>query len=245
MRAPRASARSQPLEHEEGGAFAHDEAVALDVERAGGAGRVVVAAGQRPHAGEGGDGDGRDHGLGAAGEDDVGGAVADQPGPLADGVAAGGAGGGDAEVRAGPAELHGHDGRRGVGHHHRHEERPDPQRPPLAGAASPGPPCVPRPPMPVPATTPQRAGSAPGSPASSTASMAAAKPSWASRSTRRTSLGPRYSTASKSFTSQAKRTGRSDGVEAGDVGRHRPARQHRLPERRRGRCRPGSSRPCR
>ena len=33
------------------------------------------------------------------------------------------------------------------------------------------------------------------------------------RSTRRTSLGPRYSTASKSLTSQAKRTGRSVGVE--------------------------------
>ena len=69
---------------------------------------------------------------------------------------------------------------------------------------------VPRPPMPTPATTAQRAGSAPGSPASLTESMAAAKPSWALRSTRRTSLGPRYSTGSKSFTWQAKRTGRYD-----------------------------------
>jgi hypothetical protein len=70
---------------------------------------------------------------------------------------------------------------------------------------------VARPPMPTPATTAQRAGSAPVSPASRTASMAAANPSWALRSTRRTSLGPRYSTGSNPFTSQAKRTGRPDG----------------------------------
>jgi hypothetical protein len=47
------------------------------------------------------------------------------------------------------------------------------------------------PPMPVPATTPQRAGSAPGSPDCRRASMAAAKPSCPTRSTRRVSLGPR------------------------------------------------------
>src|SRR5688500_4892859 len=51
-----------------------------------------------PHAGEGGDGDGHDHGLGAAGQDDVGRAVPDQPGTVADGVRAGGAGGGDTDV---------------------------------------------------------------------------------------------------------------------------------------------------
>ena len=68
---------------------------------------------------------------------------------------------------------------------------------------------VARPPMPTPATTAQRAGSAPVSPASRKASIPAAKPSWALRSTRRTSLGPRYSAPSKSLTWQAKRTGRS------------------------------------
>ena len=45
-----------------------------------------------------------------------------------------------------------------------------------------------RPPTPVPTTTPQRAGSAPGSPAPARASAAAPKPSWATRSVRRASL---------------------------------------------------------
>ena len=44
------------------------------------------------------------------------------------------------------------------------------------------------PPTPVPATTPQRAGSAPMSPASARASAAAANPNWATRSARRASL---------------------------------------------------------
>ena len=44
------------------------------------------------------------------------------------------------------------------------------------------------PPTPVPATTPQRAGSMARSPASARASAAAAKPSWATRSARLASL---------------------------------------------------------
>ena len=53
-----------------------------------------------------------------------------------------------------------------------------------------------RPPTPVAAITAQRAGSAPSSPASSIASAAAPNPRWVTRSWRRTSFGPKYSTGS-------------------------------------------------
>ena len=56
-----------------------------------------------------------------------------------------------------------------------------------------------------------REGSAPTSPASASASAAAANPSWVTRSTRRDSLGPRYVAGSKSRTSQPKRTGSGEG----------------------------------
>src|SRR5205807_3000958 len=81
--------------------------------------------------GEGRDGDRHHDRFGAAGQDGVGGVVPDQPGALADGVGAGGAGGGHADVGARPAEFHGQDGGGGVGHHHRHEEGRDPGRAPL------------------------------------------------------------------------------------------------------------------
>ena len=67
-----------------------------------------------------------------------------------------------------------------------------------------------RPPTPVAAITAQRLGSAPRSPASASASAAAANPSWVTRSWRRTSFGPKYGVASKSFTSHAIWTGSSD-----------------------------------
>ncbi len=47
------------------------------------------------------------------------------------------------------------------------------------------------PPMPVPLITAHRAGSAPMSPASAMASVAAVNPSWVARSNRRLSFGPR------------------------------------------------------
>src|SRR6476646_5801329 len=68
-----------------------------------------------------------------------------------------------------------------------------------------------RPPIPVPMITALRAGSAPMSPASASASAAAPKPSWVTRSTRRASLAPRYAVGSKSRTSQPKRTGSGSG----------------------------------
>src|SRR5439155_655705 len=68
-----------------------------------------------------------------------------------------------------------------------------------------------RPPMPVPITTAQRAGSAPVSPASASASDAAANPSCVTRSTRRASFAPRYTVGSKSMTSHPIRTGSGEG----------------------------------
>src|SRR4051794_778516 len=68
-----------------------------------------------------------------------------------------------------------------------------------------------RPPMPVPRMTAQRAGSAPTSPASASASAAAANPSWVTRSIRRASLAPRYSVGSNSGTSQPMRTASCEG----------------------------------
>ncbi len=55
---------------------------------------------------------------------------------------------------------------------------------------------VSRPPTPVAAMTAQRLGSAPSSPASASASAAAPNPSCVKRSTRRTSFGPKYASAS-------------------------------------------------
>jgi hypothetical protein len=113
------------LEHQERSTLTHDEAVTVDVERAGRQRGVVVAVAQGAHAGEGGDGDGRDACLGAAAEDDIGRAFPDEAGGLTDGVGAAGAGGGDAEVRTGPAQLQPDEGGGGVGHHHRHQHRAD------------------------------------------------------------------------------------------------------------------------
>src|SRR5919199_4952733 len=71
---------------------------------------------------------------------------------------------------------------------------------------------VERPPMPEPMITPVRSGSAEiaSSPASSTASVAAAMPIWAKTSVLRASLGSMYRVASKSVTSHAICTGSSD-----------------------------------
>ena len=63
---------------------------------------------------EAGDAEGMDHAVGAAGEHDVGVAAADDLGRLADGLAAGGAGGEAVEVRAFGAEVRGDVGDRHV-----------------------------------------------------------------------------------------------------------------------------------
>ncbi len=117
------------LQDHHAGALAQDEAVAGLVVRAGRVLRVVVVLGHRHHAGERGDRQRVDRGLGAAGHHDVGAAGADHLDRVADRLGAGGTGGdGGVHTRAG-ADLQTDVGRRGVGHQHRDGVRGD-----LAGA---------------------------------------------------------------------------------------------------------------
>ena len=62
----------QFLEDDDAGAFAHDEAVALAIERTAGVQRIVVARRQRAHRGEAADAHRRDRRLGAARDHHVG-----------------------------------------------------------------------------------------------------------------------------------------------------------------------------
>ena len=77
------------LEDEHAGALAHDEAVAIDVERPRLAfSRLLVARRQRAHRVEAADAERRDRRLGAAGDHRVGVAALDEPHRLADRVRA-------------------------------------------------------------------------------------------------------------------------------------------------------------
>ncbi|MNR39358.1 hypothetical protein D3C85_1575650 [compost metagenome] len=80
------------FEHQGAGAFTHDEAVAVTVVGAGGVLGVVVAARERLHRGERGQRHRVDGGFGAAADDDVGLAGADQVQAHVDGFGAGRAG---------------------------------------------------------------------------------------------------------------------------------------------------------
>src|SRR5206468_2947459 len=71
------------LQHDDGAGLTHDEAVALRVERARGALRVVVPPRERTHRAEAGDADTGDRRLRAAGEHHVGAAQPDRVGALA------------------------------------------------------------------------------------------------------------------------------------------------------------------
>ena len=75
---------------------------------------IVVARGKRAHGGESADAHRSDGGFGAAGNHHIGVAVLDDAEGIADGVRAGGAGGGGGVVRALGAEAHA-----------RHVRRPD------------------------------------------------------------------------------------------------------------------------
>ena len=81
------------LEHDHPGAFAEDEAVAVEVERPARCGRAVVALREGREQVEAGDAERVDHAVRAAGEHHVGVAAADHLGRLADGLRAGGTGG--------------------------------------------------------------------------------------------------------------------------------------------------------
>ena len=110
------------LEDEHAGALAHDEAVALRVERAARGGGVGVG-GEGAAAGEAGDGLRHDGRLGAAGENGVGVAVLDRAEGLAHGVGGGGAGGHDGQGGAERLVADGNVAGGHVGDHHRDHER--------------------------------------------------------------------------------------------------------------------------
>jgi hypothetical protein len=87
------------LQHEHAGPLAHDEAVALGVEGAGGALRVVVAPGEGADDGHGGHGERRHRGLAAAGQQYFRLAQSDEVEGVANGVGSRGAGAVDGGVR--------------------------------------------------------------------------------------------------------------------------------------------------
>src|SRR5580658_2224575 len=95
------------FEHQDAGAFAHDEAVAIFVPGTAGAGGVVIASGKRAHGGKSAHAHGSDRGFGASGDHYVGVAVLNDAEGIANGVRAGGAGGGRRFIRALGSEAHG------------------------------------------------------------------------------------------------------------------------------------------
>ena len=97
----------QLFEDHDARAFADDEAVTVFVPGAAGFFGIVVAGGERAHGGESAYAHGSDGSLGAAGDHDVGIVVLDDAKRIADGVRAGGAGGGRGLVRSLGAEAHG------------------------------------------------------------------------------------------------------------------------------------------
>ena len=116
------------LEHHHTGAFARDKPVAGVVEGPRGPLRLIVTSRESLHVGETGEtqrGNGRfcparHHGLGIAALDDARG--------LADGMVAGGAGGGDREVGSLETVPHRHHPRTHVDDQHRNQERRDAPR---------------------------------------------------------------------------------------------------------------------
>src|ERR1039458_2533714 len=95
------------FEDKDASAFAPDEAVAIPGPGTTGASRVVIARGEGAHGGESAYAHGSDGGLGASGNHYVGIAVLDDAEGIADGVGAGGAGGGRRFIGAFGAEAHG------------------------------------------------------------------------------------------------------------------------------------------
>jgi hypothetical protein len=88
------------LQHDNAGALAHDEAVAILVVRTARLFRLVVAGGKRARLGEAGDAERAERAFGAAGEHHVGIVEHDHARGVADRVGAGGAGGDDRVIGA-------------------------------------------------------------------------------------------------------------------------------------------------
>ena len=117
------------LDHDDAGALAHDEAVAVAVIRARGRGRPVVEmGGQRLGGCEAGNGDAADGRFRTAGDHHVGIAEGNQPGRIADGVRAGGTGGDHGMVRPLEAVADRHVAGGEVDQATGNEERADPPR---------------------------------------------------------------------------------------------------------------------
>ena len=113
------------FDHDDTGAFAHDESVAVPVERARGLFRIVVAEAEGLHVGEAREAAGADGGFRSAADHAVGIAKFDHPPGFTDVVVRGRAGGDDGHVRAHEAVLSGDHAAGDVGDHHRDEEGRD------------------------------------------------------------------------------------------------------------------------
>jgi len=95
------------FEHENPGAFAHDESIAILIPGTAGFFRIVIARGKRAHGGESADAHGGDGRLGAACDHHVSVVVLDDAKRVSDGMSAGGAGCGRGFIRALGSETHG------------------------------------------------------------------------------------------------------------------------------------------
>src|SRR5439155_22349457 len=84
----------QLFQQQNAGALADHKAVAVFIERAAGSFRIVVAGGEGAHGGKSADAHGRDRGFAAAGDHDVGSVAGDDLHGIAEGMGAGGEGGG-------------------------------------------------------------------------------------------------------------------------------------------------------
>ncbi len=129
--APAGAREFQFFQHQDAGAFAHHEAIAIPVPRAGCAQRIVVARGKRAHGGESADPHGRDAGLRAAADHGVGIAVLNHPERIADGMRAGGAGRRGGRIRPFGAAADGNIARRQIDDGGRNKKRRDAPRPVL------------------------------------------------------------------------------------------------------------------
>ncbi len=173
------------LQHHDPGTLAEHEPVAVDVEGPRRPLRLVVALGERAGLHEPGDGDAGDAGLGAAGDDDVDLAAAQQPQRPRQRLGAGRARR-HRRVHAGLAPCTpGRSRPRGRSASASGTVSGETLRSPPVSSRSSWSSRVTAPPMPVPTTTASRSGSTSGDPACAQASLAATSATCSQRSSRR------------------------------------------------------------